>query len=119
MGHRHSISGDSLQPIRWLGDPKTVGVAPSAFEGMGFRGRGLWRTANQTHNLHPNSKGAADDHPPTAPSRSRHRRHQAAGFTTPGASPASTAGSGFDRNGPSTLRALAHAVISSASSPNR
>jgi len=38
----------------------------------------------------------------------------AAGATTPGVSPVSASGSAFDRNGPSTLRALAHAPIARA-----
>src|SRR2546427_11981485 len=64
-------------------------------------------------------KGAAGNHPPTAPFLLQHRRsHHAAGLMIAGVTlPAG--GSAFDRNGPSTLRALAHAPISSAFSPNR
>ena len=65
------------------------------------------------------TRGAAGDHPPTAPFLLQHRRplHAAglmiAGVTLP------SGGSAFDRIGPSTLCALAHAPISSALSPNR
>src|SRR5439155_15304573 len=70
-------------------------------------------TRNLTSDI--NQQGAAANHA-TAPRRLKHLRHHHAAF---GVSLPPASGSFLVLNGPRTLRALRHAPISSALSPNR